>query len=56
MADGFDGLIPHLHARDVTFICVSGASIEKLRRTASGWAGSSPGRPATAAISSATSR
>ena|SRR5438105_3449676 len=30
IADGFDTLIPHLKARDVTLIAVSGAPIEKL--------------------------
>ena len=30
MADTFDSLIPHLEARDVTLIAVSGAPIEKL--------------------------
>ena len=30
IADAFDGLIPHLKARDVTLIAVSGAPIEKL--------------------------
>lgn len=39
MADGFDGLIPHLNARDVTFICVSSAPIDKLDsyRRRMGW-------------------
>jgi predicted dithiol-disulfide oxidoreductase (DUF899 family) len=39
MADGFDGLVPHLKARDVTFINVSGAPIEKLQsyRERMGW-------------------
>ena len=31
MADGFDGLIPHLHARDVTPLFVSRAPLEKLQ-------------------------
>jgi predicted dithiol-disulfide oxidoreductase (DUF899 family) len=31
MADGIDGLLPHLHARDVTFILVSQAPLEKLQ-------------------------
>jgi predicted dithiol-disulfide oxidoreductase (DUF899 family) len=31
MADGIDGVLPHLHARDVTFILVSQAPLEKLR-------------------------
>src|SRR3954470_3113812 len=30
IADTFDGLIPHLKARDVTLIAVSGGPIEKL--------------------------
>jgi predicted dithiol-disulfide oxidoreductase (DUF899 family) len=30
MADGFDALLPHLRARDVTLICVSAAPIDKL--------------------------
>jgi predicted dithiol-disulfide oxidoreductase (DUF899 family) len=31
MVDGFDGLLPHLHARDVTLLLVSTASLEKLQ-------------------------
>jgi predicted dithiol-disulfide oxidoreductase (DUF899 family) len=31
MADGFNGLLPHLHARDVTLMCVSRAPLPKLR-------------------------
>jgi predicted dithiol-disulfide oxidoreductase (DUF899 family) len=39
MADTFDSLIPHLRARDVTLIAVSGAPIEKLLayRERMGW-------------------
>jgi predicted dithiol-disulfide oxidoreductase (DUF899 family) len=39
IADSFDSLIPHLKARDVTLIAVSGAPIEKLRayRERLGW-------------------
>ncbi|MGZ4232529.1 MAG: DUF899 domain-containing protein [Solirubrobacteraceae bacterium] len=39
MADTFDSLIPHLRARDVTLIAVSGAPIEKLQayRERMGW-------------------
>src|SRR5213079_1556338 len=29
-ADTFDGAVPHLNARDVTFLCVSRAPLEKL--------------------------
>jgi predicted dithiol-disulfide oxidoreductase (DUF899 family) len=31
MADGLDGLLPHLHARDVTLLLVSRAPLEKLQ-------------------------
>src|SRR5918994_1638623 len=31
MADSIDGLLPHLHARDVTFLLVSQAPLEKLQ-------------------------
>ena len=31
MADGMDGLLPHLHARDVTLLLVSQAPLPKLR-------------------------
>src|SRR5262245_2035205 len=31
MADGFNGLLPHLHARDVTMLLVSRAPLERLR-------------------------
>jgi predicted dithiol-disulfide oxidoreductase (DUF899 family) len=31
MADGLDGLLPHLHARDVTLLFVSRAPLEKLQ-------------------------
>ena len=39
MADTFDSLIPHLKARDVTLVVVSGAPIEKLMayRERMGW-------------------
>ena len=39
IADTFDSLIPHLQARDVTLIAVSGAPIEKLQayRERMGW-------------------
>jgi predicted dithiol-disulfide oxidoreductase (DUF899 family) len=39
IADSFDSLIPHLKARDVTLIAVSGAPIEKLSayRERMGW-------------------
>ena len=30
LADGFDGVVPHLNARDVTLIAISRAPIEKL--------------------------
>ena len=31
MVDGFDGLVPHLHARDVTLMLVSRAPLAKLQ-------------------------
>src|SRR5260370_28916379 len=31
MADGLDGLLPHLHARDVTLLLVSQAPLAKLQ-------------------------
>jgi predicted dithiol-disulfide oxidoreductase (DUF899 family) len=31
MVDGFDGLLPHLHARDLTLLLVSRASLPKLQ-------------------------
>jgi predicted dithiol-disulfide oxidoreductase (DUF899 family) len=31
MADGFNGLLPHLHARDMTLLCVSRAPLAKLQ-------------------------
>ena len=31
MADGVNGLLPHLHARDVTFVFVSQAPLDKLQ-------------------------
>jgi predicted dithiol-disulfide oxidoreductase (DUF899 family) len=31
MVDGFDGLLPHLHARDLTMLLVSRASLAKLQ-------------------------
>ena len=40
IADTIDGLLPHLHARDVTFVLASGAPLEKLAayRDRMGWA------------------
>src|SRR5918994_7492375 len=39
IADSVDGLLPHLHARDVTFLLVSQAPLEKLQayRRRMGW-------------------
>jgi len=39
MVDGFDGLLPHLHARDVTLLLVSQAPLPKLQayRRRMGW-------------------
>ena len=53
ITDTIDGVLPHLHARDVTFLLVSQAPLEKLqgykRRMAGGFPGS---RPRTAASTS----
>lgn len=40
MADGFDGLLPYLHARDVTLLLVSQAPLAKLQayKKRMGWA------------------
>ncbi len=40
MADGLTGLLPHLHARDVTFLLVSQATLGKLQayKRRMGWA------------------
>ena len=49
IADSVDGVVPHLHARDVTFLLVSQAPIEKLQayKRRMGWSlpwvSSSPG-------------
>src|SRR5205814_3394131 len=39
IADSINGVLPHLEARDVTMVCVSGAPLEKLRayRERMGW-------------------
>src|ERR687888_1033300 len=39
MADGMNGVLPHLHARDLTLLLVSRAPIEKLQayRRRMGW-------------------
>ena len=39
MVDGFDGLLPHLHARDVTLLLVSTAPLAKLQadKQGTGW-------------------
>jgi predicted dithiol-disulfide oxidoreductase (DUF899 family) len=40
MADGVDGLLPHLHARDVTMLFVSSAPLDRLQayKQRMGWA------------------
>jgi predicted dithiol-disulfide oxidoreductase (DUF899 family) len=39
VADGFDGAVPHLNAKDVTFLCISRAPLERLQsyRERMGW-------------------
>src|SRR5215471_12798104 len=54
MADAIDGLLPHLHARDVTFLFVSQAPLEKLQATSAAWAGAFRGFPRRAPTSTST--
>jgi predicted dithiol-disulfide oxidoreductase (DUF899 family) len=57
IADTVDGVLPHLHARDVTFVLASQAPLEKLQayKRRMGWSipGSRP-RPATSTSTSAS--
>ena len=56
MVDGFDGLLPHLHARDVTMMLVSRAPVAKLQayKERMGWSiRGPPRRTATSASTSA---
>jgi predicted dithiol-disulfide oxidoreductase (DUF899 family) len=55
MADGFDGLLPHLHARDLTLAFVSRAPLEKLQATSEGWVGTFPGSHRRTPTSASTS-
>ena len=43
MVDGFDGLLPHLHARDLTLMLVRARRWRSFRRTSGGWAGGALG-------------
>ena len=55
MADGLDGLLPHLHARDVTLLLVSQAPLAKLQAYQREWAGASPGSRRRTPASTSTS-
>ena len=55
-ADAVNGVLPHLHARDVTMLYVSRAPLERLPRpTRAGWAGAFPGCRRQIATSTSTS-
>src|SRR5215468_10039115 len=43
IADGVNGIVPHLNARDVTMLFVSQAPLGKLQAYQGAWAGASPG-------------
>ena len=55
MVDGVDGLLPHLHARDVAMLLVSRAPLESSRPTSAEWVGASPGPHPRTATSTSTS-
>ena len=55
IADTINGVLPHLHARDVTMLLVSHAPLEKLQAYKRGWAGLFPGHLRSTAISTSTS-
>ena len=57
IADAVDSVLPHLHARDVTFAFVSRAPWRSSRPTSAEWAGAFPGprqRPVTSTPTSAS--
>ena len=54
IAEAFDSLIPHLNARNVSFIAVSERRSRSSWGIASGWGGASPGPSVIRAISIAT--
>src|SRR6185437_11352801 len=55
-ADTFNGAVPHLNARDVTFTWISRAPLDKLQAYKRGWNGVSRGLPHTAATTTSTWR
>ena len=55
MADTVNGVLPHLDARDVTFVFVSQAPLEKLQAYKRAWAGRFPGSRPRAPTSTSTS-
>jgi Bacterial protein of unknown function (DUF899) len=56
IANGFNGAVPHLNVRDVTFSCISRARWTSCRPTRPGWGGASPGPPPITAITTSTRR
>jgi predicted dithiol-disulfide oxidoreductase (DUF899 family) len=54
IADTVNGVLPHLHARDVTLLLASQAPLEKLRPTSAAWAGGFTGPPLRTPISTST--
>jgi predicted dithiol-disulfide oxidoreductase (DUF899 family) len=55
-ADTFNGVVPHLNARDVTFACISRAPLDKLQTYQRRMGGTSHGPPPTAATTTSTWR
>jgi predicted dithiol-disulfide oxidoreductase (DUF899 family) len=55
IADTVSGVLPHLHARDATFLLVSQAPLESCSPTSAAWAGAFPGSPLRARTSTSTS-
>ena len=57
IADTIDGVLPHLHARDVTFLLVSQAPLEKLQayKRRMGWGFPGPRLRAPTSISTSAS-
>ena len=60
IADAVDGVLPHLHARDVTMLLVSQAPLEKLQayKRRMGWSfpGSRPRAPTSTSTSASRTR
>src|SRR5215204_2384409 len=54
-ADAVNGVLPHLHGRDVTMLYVSRGPWRSSGPTGAGWGGASPGSPPPTATSTTTS-